>query len=104
MDPRAPILPQPGLFGARCRRRGEHRDPQSGGAAVPVSAVQADLSLRRVGTPFYRLHKPAELAVLVLTLLSHGCPTQAIVAAFGLDERTVARWLVGSRAALPAGP
>ncbi len=26
-------------------------------------------------------------------LLSHGCPTQAIVAAFGLDERTVARWL-----------
>ena len=34
--------------------------------------------------------------VLVLTLLSHGCPTQAIVAAFGLDERTVARWLVGA--------
>ena len=58
-----------------------------------MSAVQADLSLRRVDTPFYRLHKPAELAVLVLTLLSHGCPTQAIVAAFGLDERTVARWL-----------
>src|SRR5215207_4298122 len=46
-----------------------------------------------VDTPFYRLHKPAELAVLVLTLLSHGCPTQAIVAAFGLDERTVAGWL-----------
>ena len=30
--------------------------------------------------------------MLVLTLLCHGCPTQAIVAAFGLDERTVARW------------
>jgi hypothetical protein len=29
----------------------------------------------------------------VLTLLCHGCPTQAIVAAFGLDERTVAAWL-----------
>jgi len=28
----------------------------------------------------------------VLTLLSHGCPPQAIVAAFGLDERTVASW------------
>jgi transposase-like protein len=39
------------------------------------------------------LHKPAELAVLVITLLCHGCPVQAIVAAFGLDERTVARWL-----------
>lgn len=30
---------------------------------------------------------------MVLTLLSYGCPTQAIVAAFGLDERTVAAWL-----------
>jgi transposase-like protein len=39
------------------------------------------------------LHKRAELAVLVITLLCHGCPVQAIVAAFGLDERTVARWL-----------
>lgn len=28
----------------------------------------------------------------VLILLTHGCPTQAIVAAFGLDERTVAAW------------
>jgi len=34
------------------------------------------------------------LLVLVLTLLCHGCPTQAIVAAFGLDERTVARWFL----------
>jgi transposase-like protein len=30
---------------------------------------------------------------VVLTLLSHGCPLQAIVAAFGLDERTLAAWL-----------
>jgi hypothetical protein len=30
--------------------------------------------------------------VLVVTLLAYGCPVQAIVAAFGLDERTVARW------------
>jgi hypothetical protein len=33
------------------------------------------------------------LVTIVLTLLSHGCPIQAIVAAFGLDERTVAAWL-----------
>ncbi len=44
------------------------------------------------GTPFYRLHKAADLMVIVLILLSHGCPVQAIVAAFGLDERTVADW------------
>ncbi len=41
----------------------------------------------------YRLHKPSELFFLVLVLLSHGCPVQAVVAAFGLDERTVADWL-----------
>ena len=34
--------------------------------------------------------------VLVLTLLAHGCPLQAIVVAFGFDERTVAAW--GARA------
>jgi transposase-like protein len=44
------------------------------------------------GTALYRLHKPKELVLMVITLLAHGCPLQAIVAAFGLDERTVARW------------
>jgi len=45
------------------------------------------------GTAFYRLRSGADQMTLVLTLLSHGCPPQAIVAAFGLDERTVAAWL-----------
>ena len=44
------------------------------------------------GTPFYRLRTAPETVTLVVTLLAHGCPTQAIVAAFGLDERTVAAW------------
>jgi transposase-like protein len=44
-------------------------------------------------TPFYRLHHAVDLITIVLILLTHGCPTQAIVAAFGLDERTVAAWL-----------
>ena len=44
------------------------------------------------GTVFYRLRHSAETVVLVVTLLAHGCPVQAIVAAFGLDERTVAHW------------
>src|SRR5262245_2257631 len=43
-------------------------------------------------TPFYRRHKPRELVTAVLTLRTHGCPLQAIVAAFALDERTVADW------------
>lgn len=44
------------------------------------------------GTPFYRLRHRQEVVVQVVTLLAHGCPPQAIVAAFGLDERTVADW------------
>jgi len=45
------------------------------------------------GTPYYRLHKAAWLMTAVLVLLAYGCPPQAIVAAFGLDERTVTAWL-----------
>ncbi len=44
------------------------------------------------GTPFYRLRHAEELFVQVVTLLAHGCPVQAIVAAFQLDERTVSDW------------
>ncbi len=44
------------------------------------------------GTPFYRLHHPDERVTLVITLLAYGCPPQAIVAAFALDERTVFDW------------
>jgi transposase-like protein len=44
------------------------------------------------GTMLYRTHKPKELVSTVIPLLAHGCPLQAICTAFGLDERTVARW------------
>jgi transposase-like protein len=44
------------------------------------------------GTALYRMHKPKELVLTVVTLLAYGCPLQAIVAAFSLDERTVACW------------
>jgi transposase-like protein/IS1 family transposase len=45
------------------------------------------------GTALYRLRTATETITLVVTLLAHGCPPQAIVAAFGFDERTVARWM-----------
>jgi transposase-like protein len=44
------------------------------------------------GTPFYRLQHDHSLFVIVTTLLGEGCPPQAVVAAYGLDERTVAAW------------
>jgi transposase-like protein/IS1 family transposase len=48
------------------------------------------------GTVFYRLRTSADLVALIITLLAHGCPVQAIVVAFGFDERTVTAW--GARA------
>jgi len=45
------------------------------------------------GTMLFGLKKDTELVVIVLTLLSYGCPIPAIVAAFGLDVRTVRAWL-----------
>ena len=44
------------------------------------------------GTVFYRLRTAGDLVALIITLLAHGCPVQAIVVAFGCDERTVAAW------------
>src|SRR5882762_706492 len=44
------------------------------------------------GTALAGLRKPTELIVIVIILLAYGCPIQAIVHAFGLDERTVANW------------
>ena len=54
-------------------------------------ACHKTFSARR-GTVFDRLRTSAETVVLVVTLLAHGCPVPAIVAAFGFDERTVAAW------------
>ncbi|MBA2680944.1 MAG: DDE-type integrase/transposase/recombinase [Ktedonobacteraceae bacterium] len=36
--------------------------------------------------------RASTLPLTVITLLTYGCPIQAIVHAFGLDERTVASW------------
>ena len=41
---------------------------------------------------FEGLRTSTELIVIVVTRLSFGCPVQAIVQAYGLDERTVASW------------
>jgi transposase-like protein/IS1 family transposase len=46
----------------------------------------------KTGTALEGLRKPTELIVIVIILLTYGCPIQAIVHAFGLDERTVANW------------
>jgi transposase-like protein len=44
------------------------------------------------GTIFYRLRSDPKIVMQVIILLANGCPIQAIVQAFGLDERTVQDW------------
>ena len=44
------------------------------------------------GTLFYRLRTDPKIVIMVITLLVYGCPVQAIVQAFALDERTVKNW------------
>jgi transposase-like protein len=56
------------------------------------------------GTVFYRLRPAAETVVRVVTWLAHGGPVQAIVAAFGVDERPVAKWWARAGRHGPAVP
>ena len=44
------------------------------------------------GTPLHHLKSDAARVALVLTLLAYGRPTQGIVHAYDLDERTVDDW------------
>lgn len=44
------------------------------------------------GTIFYRLRTDPMTVMCVIVLLAYGCPLQAIVQAFGFDERTVKKW------------
>ena len=46
----------------------------------------------RKGTFFEGLRTEEEKVIIVVALLAYGCPRQAIVHAFALDERTVAVW------------
>src|SRR5438034_934043 len=46
----------------------------------------------RRGTVLQGLRTAEEVVMKVLILLAYGCPMQAAVQAFGLDERTIADW------------
>jgi hypothetical protein len=89
MNPPTAILPQPILLGLRAQGRGAYRDPQPQREALPLQEMPTHTFSQTKGTALYRLHKPQELVFVVLTLLAYGSSIQAIVAAFGLDERTV---------------
>jgi transposase-like protein len=91
MNPQALFCPN-----MNCPARG-----QSGKGNIQVHSQKDQRCLCQVcgqtftttkGTIFYRLRPASELVIQVLVLLAYGCPIQAIVKAFGLDERTVRDW------------
>lgn len=64
---------------------------QQGRKRCKCQSCGRTFSYRR-GTMFYGLRTEEARVVQVVTLLAYGCPCQAIVAAFKLDERTVMDW------------
>ncbi len=86
------IVPERGVFVPRGKQgQGTSRIPDKQRRRYQCKVCKKTLSERQ-GTMFEGLRKPTELIVIVVMLLSYGCPVQAIVQAFGLDERTVAEW------------
>lgn len=81
-----------GNIGIHSRKEGRFRCRQCGKTLAATK-----------GTAWYRLRTAAEEVRIVITLLAHGCPLQAIVAAYGLDERTVASWLARAGSQSQAG-
>ena len=57
-----------------------------------ICAVCGQTFTTTTGTIFYRLRSDPQLVMWVIVLLAYGCPIQAIVKAFGLDERTIGDW------------
>jgi hypothetical protein len=47
----------------------------------------------RAGTPFFRRQADEAIIAQVVTLVAHGCPIPAIVAAFGIQRQTITAWM-----------
>ena len=93
--PHHDILPQYGVSRQRPNRPGEYRHPGAQDRRFICTQCRKTFAAT-YGTVFYRLRTAGDLVALIMTLLAHGCPVQAIVVAFEFDERTVAAW--GARA------
>jgi transposase-like protein len=91
MNAQAPFCPN-----LACEARGE----RGGGNIVSHGQQRKRYQCKRCGktfsasggTMYAGLRSAVTLVVIVMTLLAYGCPLQAIVQAYGLDERTVAAW------------
>lgn len=87
MNPEAQLCPQCGAEG-KDGKIGIHSQKEQ---RYRCKACQRTFSATH-GSAYYGLKK-ADVFTIVITLLSHGCPPQAVVAAYGLSDNTVRDWL-----------
>src|SRR5437660_11874750 len=90
-EPSEQVWPNPACCARGQIRQGNIRVHDRKRQRYRCKRCKQTFSARR-GTMFEGLRTAPELIVIVVTLLAFGCPVQAIVQAYGLDERTVASW------------
>src|SRR2546423_9597750 len=91
MEPSEQFCPNPACCARGQIRQGNIRVHDRKRQRYRCTICKQTFSARR-GTMFEGLRTAPELIVIVVTLLAFGCPVQAMVQAYGLDERTVASW------------
>src|SRR5260370_6551563 len=91
MEPSEQFCPNPACCARGQIRQGNIRVHDRKRQRYRCTICKQTFSARR-GTMFEGLRTATELIVIVVTFLAFGCPAQAIVQAYGLDERTVACW------------
>jgi transposase-like protein len=97
MDPHHVFCPNPDCPARGQSQRGNITVHSPAEQRFHCSLCDQTFSLRK-GTPFYRRRVAPEVLTQVLTLIAHGCPIPAIVAAFGFQARTVRGWVAAAGA------
>jgi transposase-like protein len=92
MDPHHLFCPNPDCPARGQRQRGNITVHSQAEHRFCCSLCGQTFSLQK-GTCFYRRRVAPAVITQVLTLIAHGCPIPAIVAAFGFQARTVRGWV-----------
>jgi transposase-like protein len=95
MDPHHVFCPNPDCPARGQLQRGNITAHSHAEQRFCCSLCGQTFSLRK-GTPFYRRRVAPAVITQVLTLIAHGCPIPAIVAAFGVQARTVRGWVAAA--------
>lgn len=92
MDPHHVFCPNPDCPARGQRQRGNITVHSQAEQRFCCSLCGQTFSLTK-GTCFYRRRVAPAAITQVLTLIAHGCPIPAVVAAFGFQARTIRGWV-----------